>query len=91
MRLADVWLDPAVTFPATTAAPVAWSRSEWLEATLPVWRQVIGPIAEHMQQVVGQSMPGAGTALDITAAEREPARSRCARCSPVACRRRWRR
>ncbi len=56
-----------MTFPATTSAPVAWSRSEWLEATLPVWRQVIGPIAEHMQQVVGQSIPGAGTDLDITA------------------------
>ena len=59
VRLADIWLDAAVTFPATGADPVAWSRSEWLEATLPVWRTVIQPIAEHMQQVVGQSMPGA--------------------------------
>lgn len=58
VRLADVWLDPAVTFPASTTVPVAWSRSEWLEATLPAWRIVITPIAEHMQQVVGQSLPG---------------------------------
>ena len=58
VHLADVWLDPAVTFPASTVTPAAWSRSEWLEATLPVWRQVIQPIAEHMQQVVGQSLPG---------------------------------
>jgi len=64
VRLADVWLDPAVTFPATTAVPLAWSRSEWLEATLPVWRQVISPIAEQMQSVVGQTM-GAGTELDV--------------------------
>lgn len=61
VHLADVWLDPAVTFPATTVTPAAWSRSEWLEATLPVWRQVIQPIAEHMQQVVGQSLPGGPT------------------------------
>jgi putative hydrolase len=67
VRLADVWLDPAVSFPATTSSPVAWSRSEWLEATLPVWRQIIEPIAEHMQQVVGQSIPGAGADLDIAA------------------------
>ena len=60
VHLADVWLDPAVTFPASTAAPAAWSRSEWLEATTPVWRQIVQPIAEHMQQVVGQSMPGTG-------------------------------
>jgi putative hydrolase len=67
VRLADVWLDPAVTFPATTSVPVAWSRSEWLETTLPVWRQVIEPIAEQMQSVVGQTLPGAGTELDLTA------------------------
>jgi putative hydrolase len=58
MHLADVWLDPAVAFPTTSAAAEAWSRSEWLEFTMPVWRQVTQPIAEHMQQVVGQSMPG---------------------------------
>lgn len=65
MQLADVWLDPAVTFPAVPAAPAAWSRSEWLEATMPVWRQVVEPIAEHMQQVVGQSMPQGGGQMDI--------------------------
>lgn len=65
MQLADVWLDPAVTFPAVAVAPAAWSRSEWLEATMPVWRQVVQPIAEHMQQVVGQSMPQAGGQMDI--------------------------
>ena len=65
VHLADVWLDPAVTFPSTTATPGAWSRSEWLEATTPVWRQVVQPIAEHMQQVVGQSLPGQD--LDLAA------------------------
>lgn len=60
VQLADIWLDPAVTFPASSASPAAWSRSEWLEATLPVWQQVVQPIAEHMQQVVGQSLPGTG-------------------------------
>jgi putative hydrolase len=64
IRLADVWLDPAVTFPATTAVPLAWSRSEWLEATMPVWRSVIQPIAEQMQAVVGHTMSGGGE-LDI--------------------------
>jgi len=65
MQLADVWLDPAVTFPAVAVAPAAWSRSEWLEATIRVWRQVVQPIAEHMQQVVGQSMPQGGGQMDI--------------------------
>ena len=65
IRLADVWLDPAVTFPATTAAPVAWSRSEWLEATMPAWRVVITPIAEQMANAVGQGT--AGTDVDLAA------------------------
>lgn len=64
VRLADVWLDGVVTFPAVTATPAAWSRSEWLEETLPTWRRIVQPIAEHMQQVVGQSLPGSGE-LDI--------------------------
>jgi putative hydrolase len=68
VRLADIWLDPVVSFPATTAAPAAWSRSEWLELTAPAWRTIVQPIAEHMQQVVGQSFPGAaGQELDLTA------------------------
>ena len=62
MQLADVWLDAAVSLPAASVTPAAWSRSEWLEETLPVWRQVVQPIAEHMQQVVGQTL--AGNSLD---------------------------
>ena len=57
MRLADLWLDPVVDFPAVAAVPQAWSRSEWLEATAPVWRQIVQPVAEQMQQAVG----GAGS------------------------------
>jgi putative hydrolase len=64
VHLADVWLDPVVTFPAVSAPPLAWSRSEWLEATTPTWRTIVQPIAEHMQQVVGQSMPSSGQ-MDI--------------------------
>ena len=60
MQLADVWLDPAVTFPAVGVTPSAWSRSEWIEQTMPVWQKIVQPIAEHMQQVVGQSMPDTG-------------------------------
>ncbi|MHB1165350.1 MAG: zinc-dependent metalloprotease [Candidatus Nanopelagicales bacterium] len=65
VRLADVWLDPAVTFPAVTAEPAAWSRSQWLEATMPVWRTVITPIAEQMAAAVGPAASGPG--LDLAA------------------------
>ena len=57
--LAQVWLDPATTFPAGTATPGVWSRSEWLENTWPVWQQIIEPIAEGVQQTL-TSMPDMG-------------------------------
>ena len=50
--LAQVWLDPACTFPASSASGLAWSRSEWLEATSPAWQRMVGPIAEHVQSVM---------------------------------------
>lgn len=62
VRLADVWLDAVVTFPATGPAAQAWSRSEWLTATLPTWRTIITPIAEHMQSAVAQ-----GPGMDLEA------------------------
>ncbi|NQW71387.1 MAG: zinc-dependent metalloprotease, partial [Actinobacteria bacterium] len=57
VHLADVWLDEATVLPATSVTPLAWSRSEWLEQTLPMWQHYVEPIAVHMQQVVGGAMP----------------------------------
>jgi len=54
--LAQVWLDPSCTFPASSASGAAWSRSEWLEATYPAWQRIVTPIAEHVQSVMS-SMP----------------------------------
>lgn len=61
LRLADVWLDSVVTFPATAAPVEAWSRSEWLVATMPAWRVIVAPIAEQMQKAMGQHGGGAVT------------------------------
>jgi putative hydrolase len=45
VRLADLWLDEATAFPSGVRKIEAWSRSEWLEATFPVWAKLIDPIA----------------------------------------------
>ena len=45
VRLADLWLDEATTFPSGIHKIEAWSRSEWLEATFPVWAKLCDPIA----------------------------------------------
>jgi putative hydrolase len=45
VRLADLWLDEAAAFPSGVRRIEAWSRSEWLEATFPVWAKFCDPIA----------------------------------------------
>ncbi|MCU0283890.1 MAG: zinc-dependent metalloprotease [Candidatus Nanopelagicales bacterium] len=57
VRLAELWLDPATAFPSTGAGARAWSRSEWLMATMPAWQRIITPIAEQVQASMDGMMP----------------------------------
>ena len=45
LRLADLWLEEATEFPSGIRTTEAWSRAEWVEATLPVWSKLCDPIA----------------------------------------------
>src|SRR5208337_1059732 len=45
VRLADLWLDEVTAFPSGIHKIEAWSRSEWLEATFPIWAKLCDPIA----------------------------------------------
>jgi putative hydrolase len=57
LRLADLWLDEVTTLPAGIRNPQAWSRSEWIEHTLPVWTKVCDPMAARMAESMGSAMP----------------------------------
>ena len=57
VRLADLWLDPATDFPSTGSGARAWSRSQWLEGTMPAWQVIITPVAESVQASMGSMMP----------------------------------
>jgi putative hydrolase len=58
LRLADLWLDEGTTLPAGIRTPQAWSRSEWIENTLPVWTQICDPIAARMVDSMGGALGG---------------------------------
>ncbi|WP_018658133.1 zinc-dependent metalloprotease [Actinomadura flavalba] len=58
LRLADLWLDEGTTLPAGIRSPKAWSRSEWIEQTLPVWSKVCDPIATRMVESMGGALSG---------------------------------
>lgn len=60
LDLASMWLDPVTTFPATTSGGGAWSRSEWVEATLPSWRRIVEPVAERVNDSMSGMLPTGG-------------------------------
>jgi putative hydrolase len=53
--IAEVWLDQATVFPRVSSSVSAWSRAEWIEQTLPVWRRLVEPVASH----IADAMEGA--------------------------------
>ncbi|WP_028802026.1 zinc-dependent metalloprotease [Streptomyces sp. 142MFCol3.1] len=57
VRLADLWLDDATSLPPGAGTAVAWSRAEWVEATLPVWKELVDPVAERVGAAMGDVLP----------------------------------
>jgi putative hydrolase len=57
LRLADLWLDPESSLPSGIRATAAWSRGEWLNATLDVWRKLCDPVAERMVSAMTELVP----------------------------------
>ncbi|MEU4997213.1 zinc-dependent metalloprotease [Streptomyces sp. NPDC021622] len=57
VRLADLWLDDATSLPSGSGVAVAWSRAEWVEATLPVWKELVDPVAERVGLAMGDVLP----------------------------------
>ena len=47
--IANIWLDDATAFPALNrGTQSAWSRREWLEASLEGWQKLVEPLAQGM-------------------------------------------
>lgn len=53
--VAELWLDAATDLPPTAAPAQAWSRAEWVEATLPTWRTLTEPIATSLVAALGRA------------------------------------
>lgn len=54
--VAELWLDPVVDFDPAPGPVHAWSASEWVEATLNSWRQLVEPIAERVADGLAESL-----------------------------------
>jgi putative hydrolase len=71
--IAELWLDAVTDLAPSGAAGQAWSRAEWVEATLPTWRTLTEPIATALAAAlagalgttVSDEMGGEAIGLDV--------------------------
>lgn len=57
LRLADHWLDHATDLPSGVNTSAVWSRAEWVEETMDVWRRLVEPVAEHVVGAMANALP----------------------------------
>ncbi|MGH3362015.1 MAG: zinc-dependent metalloprotease, partial [Nocardioides sp.] len=57
VRLADHWLDQVTDLPSGVSTSAVWSRAEWIEETVDVWRRLVEPVAEHVVSAMGNALP----------------------------------
>ena len=60
LSVAELWLDAATVLPPAGGRTQAWSRAEWVEATLPTWQRLTGPVAESLSAALAKAL-GAAT------------------------------
>lgn len=56
LHVAQMWLDPVTDFPSTTTLGRAWSRAEWVEATMDSWRRLTEPVAVSISQALSNAI-----------------------------------
>jgi len=54
--VAGLWLDPVTDLSAPALHGVAWSAAEWVEATMPVWAELVEPVAAGVGTAIGTAM-----------------------------------
>ena len=65
---AELWLDAVTDFDPARQTPAVWSRAEWVEATLPMWRYLAGPVASSVSQALGGILSDESGQMDMQGA-----------------------
>lgn len=67
LSVAELWLDAATDLPPGGGKAVAWTRSEWVERTLPAWNTLAQPVAssvaDALTAILRDQLPGDLSAL----------------------------
>jgi putative hydrolase len=57
LRLADLWLDEVTDLPSGAHAVESWTRLDWIDKTLPVWRALVDPVAARVVAAMSAAVP----------------------------------
>lgn len=54
--LANLWLGEATTISELSETPQAMTRGEWIEKTLPVWKEIAGPVSTSIADALTSAL-----------------------------------
>ncbi len=54
MTVADLWLDTVTTFAPGPLQRHAWTRSQWFDQTLPMWKRITEPVAHNVSRALDE-------------------------------------
>lgn len=55
VRIASLWVDGATDLPPHTAWAHAWTPLNWAEETLPLWTELVAPVAKGLSKAMSQA------------------------------------
>ncbi|NLJ53609.1 MAG: zinc-dependent metalloprotease [Intrasporangiaceae bacterium] len=58
VRIASLWVDEATSLPAHTAWAHAWTPLNWTEETMPLWSELVDPVAKGLAHAMSQASAG---------------------------------
>lgn len=56
LSVADLWLDPVTLFALKNAEREAWTRVDWIDQTLPAWKEISNPVALNASRAMVEAM-----------------------------------
>lgn len=56
VQIAGLWLDAVTDLTARSGVVHAWSRAEWVDQTMPMWRELVEPVAVGVSTAVVAAM-----------------------------------
>jgi len=71
-EISETWLNDATSFPASTLAPTAVSRLDWINETMPGWHRTIEPLAAGLSSAISNLLDQAMNAQAGESTEGQP-------------------